>query len=69
METSLEPAQPKDRGGENPVVTNRESGIVHLKRRIVEVYDWVLGPAYTDKDRTDRMVAEIMDRKREYLDV
>ena len=49
-------------------MTNRESRIVHLKRRIIDAYDWVVGPAPTERDRTDRTIAEALDRIPEYLD-
>lgn len=70
METLPEPEQPKELGGENPVVTNRESRIVHLKRRIIEVYDWVLGPASTERERSQRAMAELRNNQNsEYLGV
>ncbi len=51
-------------------MTNRESRIVHLKRRIIEVYDWVLGPASTERERSQRAMAELRNNQNsEYLGV
>lgn len=54
---------------EIPVQTTKENKMNHITRKIIEVYDWVLGPPTTEKERVARTLAEFnRDRMRVPLD-
>lgn len=43
--------------------------MINITKKIAEVYDWVLGPPSTEKERATRVLAELnRDRMREPLD-
>jgi len=59
----------QNRDFKTPVPQTKENKMINIAKKIVEVYDWVLGPASTARARSARSLAKFnKDRMIEPLD-